>query len=371
MMTTTMSMSMSKSRRRLVVMSDGVIVSKEEAPPIKEFLEGNGGGAYTTTRTHNNSDSLLFWDRHFHRLSHDVHLLSNQAPHLLLSSSHSPPPPHIIQLPPTWQPTLHASLSKLFSFAFNNHNHPSHSDSELAITTLVTATASSSSSGSSSSYILNVHLHLDSYVPPAFGVPAHLALAGYGRPLPAAAAKYSLWVRNRSILQNLRPPSVTELLLSNDGHHILEGSITNFFVVSRKKRDSDDGKAMHDFGNKYPFEVQTAPISDGVLPGIIRQLVLEVCRSEGIPIREIAPSWSEREIWEEAFITNSLRLLQHVDSIQVPTDWQSAHSKTWKDISWTKKQFLGKPGMITTIILEKIMDKAILEGYPISNICAW
>lgn len=38
-------------------------------------------------------------------------------------------------------------------------------------------------------------------------------------------------------------------------------------------------------------------------------------------------------------IADSLRLLQHVDSIQVPTEWQSAHSKTWKDISWTKKQF--------------------------------
>jgi hypothetical protein len=38
-------------------------------------------------------------------------------------------------------------------------------------------------------------------------------------------------------------------------------------------------------------------------------------------------------------IPGSLRLLQHVDSIQVPTEWQSAHSKTWKDISWTKKQF--------------------------------
>jgi len=38
-------------------------------------------------------------------------------------------------------------------------------------------------------------------------------------------------------------------------------------------------------------------------------------------------------------IADSLRLLQHVDSIQVPTEWKSAHSKTWKEISWTKKKF--------------------------------
>lgn len=174
----------------------------------------------------------------------------------------------------------------------------------------------------------------------------------------------------RKSLEKLRPPSVTELLLSNDGDQILEGCVTNFFVVCCKERNSNDEKALCDYGNKYSFEVQTAPISDGVLPGTIRQLVLEICRSEGIPFREVAPSWSECEIWEEAFITNSLRLLQHVDSIQVPTEWQSAHSKTWKDISWTKKQFQGGPGMITTIIQEKIMEKAILEGYPISNIYA-
>jgi hypothetical protein len=42
---------------------------------------------------------------------------------------------------------------------------------------------------------------------------------------------------------------------------------------------------------------------------------------------------------ESNVFADSLRILQHVESIQVPTEWQSAHSKTWKDISWTKKQF--------------------------------
>ena len=35
-------------------------------------------------------------------------------------------------------------------------------------------------------------------------------------------------------LEKLRPPSVTELLLSNDGDRILEGCVTNFFVICRK-----------------------------------------------------------------------------------------------------------------------------------------
>ncbi|PNX66713.1 class IV aminotransferase, partial [Trifolium pratense] len=40
--------------------------------------------------------------------------------------------------------------------------------------------------------------------------------------------------RIRKTLEKLRPPSVTELLLSHDGNQILEGCVTNFFVVCRK-----------------------------------------------------------------------------------------------------------------------------------------
>lgn len=35
-------------------------------------------------------------------------------------------------------------------------------------------------------------------------------------------------------MEKVRPPSATELLLTNDGDRILEGSVTNFFVVCRK-----------------------------------------------------------------------------------------------------------------------------------------
>lgn len=35
-------------------------------------------------------------------------------------------------------------------------------------------------------------------------------------------------------MEKMRPPLVTELLLTNDGDQILEGSVTNFFIVRRK-----------------------------------------------------------------------------------------------------------------------------------------
>ncbi|GAU23721.1 hypothetical protein TSUD_46510 [Trifolium subterraneum] len=318
--------------------SNGILSHTLDVPPVKLFLEAHPG-AYTTSRTHNNASCLLFWERHMKRLSESVQILSNLAPQLLFKSNNATSLLPLIPNFPVRQPALHKlvddSLGKVLPIALKERV-----DSvELAITTLVSGNLK----------------ELNTYVPPQFGIRengAHLAVGGYGRNV--AAAKYSDWVRIRKTLEKLRPPSVTELLLSNDGNQILEGCVTNFFVVCRKDSGSDDGNVPYDYGNKNNFEVQTAPINDGVLPGIIRQLVLEVCRNEGIPFREVAPSWSKHEIWEEAFITSSLRLLQHVDSIQVPTEWQSAHSKTWKDISWTKKQFqVGGPGMITTLIQVK------------------
>ncbi|XVF83313.1 hypothetical protein PTKIN_Ptkin16aG0476800 [Pterospermum kingtungense] len=222
--------------------------------------------------------------------------------------------------------------------------------------------------------VFDMLLHIRSYVPPVIGVGengAHLALVGPGRDV--AAAKYSAWVRLvlhlkekkfkffgkkvesrlRKPLDKLRPPLVTELLLSNDGDRILEGCITNFFVVCRRGKNDAEGKYLHVY-NEYSVEVQTAPITDGVLPGIIRQLVIEVCMSKGmgIPVREDAPSWEQHEVWEEAFITNSLRVLQHVETNKVPHSWESLESKCFDGMSWMEKKFEG-PGMITKIIQSK------------------
>lgn len=36
---------------------------------------------------------------------------------------------------------------------------------------------------------------------------------------------------------------------------------------------------------------------------------------------------------------DSLRVVQHVETIRVPTSWESLESKTWKDVTWDEKQF--------------------------------
>ncbi|KAI4316026.1 hypothetical protein L6164_024046 [Bauhinia variegata] len=353
--------------------SNGMVSHASDAPSVKVLLETHPG-AYTTSRTHNNASCLLFWERHMKRLSESIRILSSSAPQLLFKSHKtSNLLPSSVSLP-IWQSMaqmlVNDSLRKVLPIALKHRSD----HEELAITTLVSGNSEELRAyeimdEENVSKVLDVNVHVETYIPPVFGIPgngAHLAVVGCGRDV--AAAKYSDWVRVRKSLEKLRPPSVTELLLSNDGDKILEGCVTNFFVVCYKEWDANNANSLTDFGNIYPFEVQTAPISDGVLTGTIRQVVIEVCKNNGIPVREVAPSWSELELWQEAFITNSLRLLQHVDSIQVPIEWQSVHSKTWKDVSWERKEFQGGPGMITTIIQEQIMDKATLEGYPISNL---
>lgn len=173
--------------------------------------------------------------------------------------------------------------------------------------------------------------------------------------------------RQRKQLEKLRPPSVNELLLSNNGDHILEGCLTNFFVVCGKDVNGDYQKANErDNESTVSIELQTAPVRDGVLPGVLRQVILDICSRNKIPVREIAPSWSEREMWSEAFITNSLRLLQHVEVIQAPNSWKSLEAQTWTDVKWEEKLFEHAPGRISMLIEKEIMEMSTIEGYPVA-----
>ncbi|KAL6131307.1 hypothetical protein ACLB2K_069683 [Fragaria x ananassa] len=348
------------------LLTNGVVSDPSTTPPVTTFLETHPG-AYTTSRTHNNASLVLFWERHLKRLTDSVRILYNANPQLLFGPNKT-----LVPLPSLAADSLllrsrvgdlvNDSMNKVLPVALEGRSD----GEELSITTLVSGNLGRLGKSGDleldrNGEALDVSIYVEIYVPPVFGVSrngAQLAVVGRGRDV--AAAKYSDWVRIRKPLERLRPPSGTELLLSNDGDRILEGSVSNFFVVCRKE-DNEAKEQTIDC-----FEVQTAPISDGVLPGIIRQLVIEVCLSKGIPFREVAPLWSEHEFWEEAFITSSLRLMQHAETVRAPSSWESLHGNSWKDISWKEKQFKKGPGMITTIIQKEIMEKAVSEGYSLS-----
>ena len=78
---------------------------------------------------------------------------------------------------------------------------------------------------------------------------------------------------------------------------VLEGTQTNFYAVRG--------------GVVYTAE-------EGVLPGTVRSLVLDVCRDAGIDAVLEAPSVAELGEWEGAFITSTSRFVMPIDSAVVP-----------------------------------------------------
>lgn len=211
--------------------SNGILLHSPDAPAVKDLLEAHPGtffkmskililktlfvfkydfilqlifylGAYTTSRTHNNGSYLLFWERHMKRLPQSIQTLSHLAPQFLFKPEKS-----IASLPssvnlPIWQPTVQMlvndSMCKVLPIALKEKND----GEELAITTLVSGNLEELNARKTMEYeerlckALEVHVHVDAYVPSSFGVRengAHLALVGRGRDV--AAAKYSDWVK--------------------------------------------------------------------------------------------------------------------------------------------------------------------------------
>ena len=78
-----------------------------------------------------------------------------------------------------------------------------------------------------------------------------------------------------------------EAILLNAAGNLTEATVANLFLVKGAT-------------------VLTPPVTDGVLPGIIRQKVLELCATLNIPAREQTLSPTELETVDEAFLTNSL-----------------------------------------------------------------
>ncbi|URD80687.1 Aminotransferase class IV [Musa troglodytarum] len=247
------------------------------------------------------------------RLHHDAHPRRRLARPLLGSSPPPPRPlgPHPCPVPPRSLPPplgsaaggggdatalidsienlVHESLLVGLRLALRDRDRAG-SDDELAITALVR--------GRHETDCLDVLLHLGFFVPPPFGaVGAHLAVAGRGREL--AEAKYTDWVRVRQGMEKTRPPSATELLLTNDGDRILEGSVTNFFVVRRKLSGLN-------------WSLTQPTLRKWVIGCLVDQSVAAV---------------------------GSLRLVQHVETIQAPTSFKEFHLKTWNELSWVAKRF--------------------------------
>ncbi len=61
--------------------------------------------------------------------------------------------------------------------------------------------------------------------------------------------------------------------------------------------------------------VITPPVEDGLLPGIMRAMVITLCQQHGIPMQQISVHPSQIQHMQEAFLTNSLIGIQSIACI--------------------------------------------------------
>lgn len=160
----------------------------------------------------------------------------------------------------------------------------------------------------------------------------------------------------RQPLERQRPDGAAEVLLCTPDGRLLEGLVTNLFIVAAAAEAAESSLAKgsscsksHDAsgtagsssssskvgggkggtaaataaaasqpGGFAGLEVWTASPAEGVVWGTARARVLEACSRLGLVVREEAPSMGSRAAWREAFLTNSLRLVQPLATLACP-----------------------------------------------------
>ncbi|MDO8567930.1 MAG: aminotransferase class IV [Dehalococcoidales bacterium] len=78
-----------------------------------------------------------------------------------------------------------------------------------------------------------------------------------------------------------------EALLLNERGALTEGSTSNVFFVT-------------------PSGLVTPPLKSGLLPGVARQVVIELAQEQGVPISEVEVKPKDLPSFQEAFLTNSV-----------------------------------------------------------------
>ena len=123
-------------------------------------------------------------------------------------------------------------------------------------------------------------------LPPRPSSPIITAIRGKPRENPDI--KSTTWIKERSVLES---DEIHEVLLTDDRGRLFEGSQTNVFVVEK------DGR------------IRTA--NEGILPGTIRNIIVEECKRENIPIdmsppvRHMCFTCSQYHTHTHSFTTNT------------------------------------------------------------------
>lgn len=138
---------------------------------------------------------------------------------------------------------------------------------------------------------------------PAFAGPGAIAILEPDVRWSRCDIKVTSLIPNSFSAQRARELGAHEGLFVRDGV-VQEGSLSNFFAV-------------------FDGEVRTAPLSNYILPGITRAVVLELCREHGIPFRETPVFATELADADELFLTSTpyeVVAIDCLDGRKLPAD---------------------------------------------------
>jgi branched-chain amino acid aminotransferase len=140
------------------------------------------------------------------------------------------------------------------------------------------------------------------YTPPparTFVDGIRLALVGVRRNHPDALnpeMKSNNLLNNALAMQEAYRSCADEALMLNHAGELAECSQSNFFLVRQGV-------------------VLTPPLSAGLLPGVTREFVLQLCGERGVPAREAVLTAADLDTADEAFITGTTREVTPVVSV--------------------------------------------------------
>lgn len=144
-----------------------------------------------------------------------------------------------------------------------------------------------------------------------WGESARLGIVPQGRHAasPFAGTKSASWAMNLVWYEEAHARGLDEVILLNERGEVSECTSANIFAV---------------FGR----EAVTPPLDSGCLPGITRELLLEVIRVPGIRLSERALTLEDLERADGLFVTSTTRDVLPVASVEglsIRTDWTVAH----------------------------------------------
>lgn len=140
---------------------------------------------------------------------------------------------------------------------------------------------------------------------------------------------YDEHMKSSGILSNLKSTNVLPLVLASI--YCKEIAVDDVIIMNEKK-EIIEGVSSNLFIVKNG-EIKTPPLSSGCVAGIMRRVVLDICRSKGYQFSETSIFVSDLNDADEIFLTNAISGIKWIMGFGEKRFYQSLTKKLIKDIN--------------------------------------